>query len=359
MGYEFDFHQVGSGERSGDAISARFVADGYQSVIVIDGGTREAGLNLVDHINRYYETNYIDHVVLTHADDDHSSGLREVLKQCEVGALWIKRPWCYAEEIRWSFKNAWTSPGLAKRLRNEFPIVAELEEMAIDQGIPIHEPFAGSRIGPFIVLSPTKDLYLDLLPHMTRTPEPAQGLEFKGVGGSSQQSIFDRAKKAVFNVFETAGIETLQDGDQTSASNESSVVLYGEFDGKKFLTTGDAGEVALELSANVADQLRLPLRDFSLVMIPHHGSRRNVGPTILNRLIGPIQDYQEKKFTAVASASTADEDHPRRVVLNAFKRRGAYWVTTEGRTVNHRHELPLRTGWTAIPEGFFFDWVEE
>jgi len=32
-----------------------------------------------------------------------------------------------------------------------------------------------------------------------------------------------------------------------------------------------------------------PMQQFTFVQIPHHGSRRNVGPTVLNRLLGGIQ----------------------------------------------------------------------
>ena len=55
MQWEVDFLNVGEGERSGDAIALRFAPDltrapEGQTVIVIDGGTQEAGQRLVEHI---------------------------------------------------------------------------------------------------------------------------------------------------------------------------------------------------------------------------------------------------------------------------------------------------------------------
>ena len=77
--------------------------------------------------------------------------------------------------------------------------------------------------------------------------------------------------------------ERLKDGGVTSASNESSVVLYGDFgEGSKVLLTGDAGIRALSMASYYAEQYKLKLKDFTFIQIPHHGSRRNVGPTIWN-----------------------------------------------------------------------------
>jgi len=42
-------------------------------------------------------------------------------------------------------------------------------------------------------------------------------------------------------------------------------------------------------AAYFAEQAGLTITRLMFVQIPHHGSRRNVGPTILNRLVGPIQ----------------------------------------------------------------------
>lgn len=354
--FELDFHPVGSAGRSGDAISGRATVEQHWQSFVIDGGTTEAGAAMCDHIEKYYETNLINHVVLTHADDDHSSGLREVLNRFRVENLWIKRPWLFADQLVHAFKGNWTATGLAKRLRECFPIVAELEDLAISKGITIQPPFQGSVIGPFLVLSPSVNFYLELLPQMTRTPDAVNVDKRRG---TQPTNFLAEMLGIVGRVAESWGIETLKEGGETSASNESSIVLYGAIDGKPILTCGDAGQQALTKAADLAEAIGLPLRDFFLAQIPHHGSRRNVGPTILNRLFGDKMIVPYKRFNAIASAAKNDEHHPRKVVLNAFKRRGGYWATTENGVVQFRHNLERREGWSDIPEGPFFDEVEE
>ena len=61
--------------------------------------------------------------------------------------------------------------GLEKHLRTDcFPIVAELCETAEKGGTTLAEPFQGQPIGAFVVLAPTYQRYLALLPEMERTP---------------------------------------------------------------------------------------------------------------------------------------------------------------------------------------------
>ncbi len=63
MAYEIDFLPVGEGERSGDAIALRIgdlSARDKQLVLVIDGGTKESGEELVKHIKQYYQTDHVD-----------------------------------------------------------------------------------------------------------------------------------------------------------------------------------------------------------------------------------------------------------------------------------------------------------
>ena len=154
--------------------------------------------------------------------------------------------------------------------------------------------------------------------------------------------------------------ERLKDGGITSASNESSVVLYGSFEKGNVLLTGDAGINGLTWAANMADSLGLPLQQFSFVQIPHHGSRRNVGPTILTRLLGNKQQESDPtRFATFVSAPKDDEQHPRRIVLNAFKRRGARVIATQGSSKLHYGGFPKRDGYSDAEVLPFYTRVEE
>jgi beta-lactamase superfamily II metal-dependent hydrolase len=127
-------------------------------------------------------------------------------------------------------------------------------------------------------------------------------------------------------------------------------VLYGDFgSNRRVLLTGDAGIVALNLAANWADRSGFPLQQFNFVQVHHHGSRRNVGPTVLNRLLGPIQQQgTPSRFTAFVSAPKDDDSHPRKIVLNAFTRRGGNVVATQRSTKVYWGGFPPRPGYSSV-----------
>jgi len=192
VGYEIDFLPVGSGEKSGDAITLRYVRDGVSWVHVIDGGNEETGYRLVEHIVTHYGTRTIDNLVLTHGDDDHSSGLRVVLEHLQVGVVWMNRPWMHASDLVPLFRDTrWTAQGLERRLREDFPILNEVERVALKRGVPVFEVFQGSQIGAFTVLAPTRQRYLSSVPLFSRTPDPISALAGWNTLGKSLGGAFE------------------------------------------------------------------------------------------------------------------------------------------------------------------------
>jgi beta-lactamase superfamily II metal-dependent hydrolase len=345
MKCEVEFLPVGEGEKGGDAIVIRYGEEDAYNLMVVDGGNLDSGEQMVAHIRREFPTKYeIEHVVLTHADADHASGLRKLFGEFYIHHLWMHVPWLLAVEAKGLFKDKEISDDdLSDNVKKEYDILSELWDLAVANGTQIHHPFEGADIGPFKVLSPTRFAYLHLLPQFEKTPEPDQELLTQRnmwLGKSMVQNIF--AKLFDSKLFETLTwvaesheYETLRDGQRTSASNESSVVLYGDFGNHRILLTGDAGENALHWACDAAEQKGLALQTFTFVQIPHHGSRHNVGPTILNRLIGGIVPRgAQTTFSAFASVPKDDSKHPRKIVLNAFTRRGGRVSTTkEGKRV--------------------------
>lgn len=67
---EIDFLAVETA-KSGDAITVRYSVNGTTVVHVIDGGFLDTGDKVVEHLKTHYQTTYVDHVVLTHTDQDH------------------------------------------------------------------------------------------------------------------------------------------------------------------------------------------------------------------------------------------------------------------------------------------------
>lgn len=363
MDCEIEFLPVGEKSKGGDAILIRYGDRQNYSLMIVDGGNSESGQAMVKHVRAHFgQQAIIPDVVLTHADGDHASGLRDIVKELDVRRLWLHIPWLAAAAARPYFANKnWTDEGLAKELFQEYDIIAELVDIAIERNIPIYQPFAGSAIGPFQVLSPAQEVYGLLLPQFDRTPEPDQeAIEAAGfwIGKEPNfiQKLIDRVVAKAQNwITESWDRELLRDGGITSASNESSVVLYGDFGPRrKVLLTGDAGLWALNLAASHAEQNGLSLQDFMFVQVPHHGSRRNVGPAVLNRILGPIQPQNSGSlFSAYVSAPKNDDSHPRKMVLNAFTRRGGRVHATQGINKVFCGGFPFRPGYsTADPMPF-------
>ena len=362
MAYEIDFLAVGDGERSGDAIALRYSDGRTYRIHVIDGGDHAAGARMVDHIRKYYgDPNYIDAVTCTHGDDDHSSGLREVIKAFKVGGIWMNRPWLYASAIIEDFNDSrMTVASLKRHLQEKYPILAEIEALAEERGIPIHEAFQGDAWGAFTILAPSKERYIRLIPEFSRTPEQA---ESRPSSSSVWTSVLARAAQSVRGVAnevaETWGLETLEESVETTASNESSVVQLAQLDGERILLTGDAGVIALREAADFAEAWICDLPGIDFMQVPHHGSRRNLSPSSLNRWAGPRLLNKESRGTvAYASVAKATRTHPRKKVVNAFIRRGAKVYSTKGTTLWHHRGTPPRHRWKTATAHEFSERVE-
>ncbi len=217
------------------------------------------------------------------------------------------------------------------------------------------------------MLSPHREIYALLMPQFEKTPAPDQAaIEGTGFWLGKSPSLFAQilekaAAKVQKYIFESWENELLRDGGRTSASNESSVVLYGDFGPKRrVLLTGDIGVWGWSMAAHYADANGLQLQDFMFVQIPHHGSRRNVGPTVLNRVIGPILARNSAtRFSAFVSAPKKDESHPRKMVLNAFSRRGGRVLATQGAKRVFPDGFPARDGDEPVSAMPFASKVED
>jgi hypothetical protein len=215
--------------------------------------------------------------------------------------------------------------------------------------VQILEPFTAlaDSSGQLVVAGPSLAYYESLLPFFRGTPEPKVVLP-------PLERAFEAMRAVVAKVAETWGFETLSDDVATSAENNSSVILLFLCDGQSLLFTSDAGIPALTQAADILAASGLDPRSFNFIQVPHHGSKHNVGPTILNRLVGPKQSADVRLKVAVVSvAKEGAPDHPAKKVTNAFRRRGAYVFTTQGGKLLHGLNHPDR-GWpTQTPVPFY------
>ena len=353
MPFEVDFLPVG--DSYGDAIVVRYGEDNPGYLLhVIDGGRTETADTIIGHIEKYYPGYYINHMVVSHADDDHASGLVGVLESFTVKNLWMNRPWLYAQETLQHFHGNFTLQGLIQDMKDRHPYLVKLEELANAQGAQIHEVFQEATIGLFTVLAPTRDRYIALIPEFEKTPA-AYKTEDAAPKFGLLKSLTEAAKKWLEEKWD---VETLSDNPQppTSASNESCVVQYGALEeGKTVLLTADVGPVGLAEAADYAVTLGLSRPDF--VQVPHHGSRHNVTPDVLDRWLGPRQAQGTKIGTAFCSIGGKKPEYPRGQVKNAFMRRGYLVYANRTRTISH-YSGAGHAGFTPLTSEPFDDNVE-
>jgi hypothetical protein len=190
----------------------------------------------------------------------------------------------------------------------------------------------GANIGRFTVLAPTRERYISLIPKFEKTPT-----SYKADAASTSFPLLKSLAEAVKKwLDEKWDVETLFDNPQppTSASNESCVVQYATFEeGKNVLLTADVGPVGLNEAADFAAALRLSRPTF--VQVPHHGSRHNVTPKVLDRWLGPRKEKGSKIGTAYCSIGANKPEYPRGQVKNAFIRRGFKVFANRTKTISH------------------------
>lgn len=357
MAYEIDFLPVGDGSKSGDAIALRYgnLNSGdptQQMVIVIDGGYTDDGKALVELIKTQYHTNYVDVVVSTHPDQDHVTGLEVVLEQLRVGQLWMHQPWKHSQTLSLSRTLRFQSSQMSEKTTKSLQEASDLEAIAAQRGVPIHEPFTGTSTadGCFFVVGPDESYYDDLIAQLPTAASQASVLS----------KVLARAAELAQKLIpEGLHLETLTDSGETSIQNNTSVISVLNVDNRLSVFTGDAGIPSLERSMDKLERIGYTPGTAKFVQVPHHGSRRNVGPTILNRLLGEKGTTESRGTAFVSAAKAGAPKHPSKKVTNAFRRRGYMTHATVGSAKRHHYQAPSRAGYSASEALPLYSMVED
>ncbi|EKN4757175.1 TPA: competence protein ComEC [Yersinia enterocolitica] len=323
--YDLDFLAVGD-KTSGDAIFIR-TKRSFQGQIInlVDGGYSGTAENIILFMKKWYDTNVINNMILTHGDKDHISGLLKILEagQIEVERLWALFPWDYADDLinGGYFQNRNNVKWLQDELKRLYPLLSDLEVLAKEKEIPISTPFTGCLIGEFRVLSPTIELYLDNIASSTKTAEENKNRYY---GRELFESTFSKVRDISTSLREW-GFENFT-SENTSPENNNSVIQFATLKNQRVLLTGDAGVEALGLAINNLPQGGKPMAD--IFQVPHHGSRRNLSSELLDAIIGDKfatrrEAEAAERLTTIISAGKNDVNHPRKAVVRALYHRGA------------------------------------
>jgi len=310
--YHIRFFRVGEASKGGDAIVIEvFDEEDNPHIAIIDGGYADDGQRIVDYLVNKYSNGgknkvKVAYVFNTHPDLDHISGLKTVLEsdKLKIGYLLYNRPWRDAGlKKEWFSDGRITKDSLVNRIKKTFGVADELESLANKKGIKIHAAKAGLGCwnGVLQVLGPSDTLYKRNLLISDKTPDSFLSKYNKSYQPSSLSEEDYEPK-------EDEVIEWI-DEEQTSEINQTSIVLALVLGNYKFLFTGDAGKEALDEALDYWKSCGHETTEFSVVQLPHHGSRKNINPSILARLNAP-------EFVISCPPDGMKEGHPSRRLIN-------------------------------------------
>lgn len=339
MALEIDLLAVGDGTKSGDAILIRYgdldSGGRNQTVILIDGGYKNTARDIKRILEDYYRCKnsdgkyVIDLMILSHPDLDHVGGLVELSKdpEIEICGLLMQKPWEVVDPE--DFKDGRiTHKSLENRLRKSFKQAAELYDNVPKAKHLDTTPRCFTLNGAkFKILGPFDEFYRKMLLACPKTPDA------KVIEGKAQKIFCQKIEEEDF--IEGQKIEWNYD-ESTSEINETSLIILFEYEGHKVLLTGDAGKEALEEAIDTAQNNKIDLTDIDIIKLPHHGSRKNVTPEIMDQLGG------EGTRCYISCAEGDEGHHPSKRLVNMLNQKGFRVLTTIGGDLYKGFNAPYR-----------------
>lgn len=324
--YDIDFLAVenedADGSRSGDAIIVNVAdtATEAQRRIIVDGGFGATGDKVIERFRTWYDTDHVDLVISTHPDTDHLNGLLTVIETLDVDELMMHLPWNHN--------------GDADQLGNYEKIEA-VYDAAVERNIRITEPFTGlERFGGAVrILGPSISFYEARLTEAIE--EATSGIAAERFSKSKLSVLLAAGTDLLDRVLSLFPAETLTDTDDTGPRNQMSTITLIQEGERRMMLTGDAGISAIAAAADDYEVAVGPfaVKPLAFFQAPHHGSKHNLGPTILDRVVG-AQNSPHGSLTSFVSSAKASKKHPSPKVTNALGRRGAPVITTEGKNIH-------------------------
>ena len=336
LDYEIDF--IGNDTKgNSDAICFRWKdSNGRFHIGIYDCGTKSQANKMIKHIQKYYfkdmdkNERKIDCIVCSHADADHVRGVCTLLEAFSVDVLYANIPWKYAKCLKAMSTNYNSVERLISKLKKDYSDLAEAINYAVEHDIEIKDAFQGMPINAdILIIAPTEYEYI------------------KNIAESSKNHIKTAAESCGMQESYDSG---LLENPETSEENETSVVLLGMINDteKRFLLVGDSGVDNLQTALDYGKQKNYNIEGtVNFYQIPHHGGQHNLDDDTLNCMLGKNSKKKRVAFVSVGKGS----DHPRKNVVEAYKKRGVKVYKTEGNIIHHQSgSMPDRDGWIPLEE---------
>ncbi len=287
MSFEVRFLKAGSG----DAILVRFKGnDGKFHNILVDGG--EGGVaqdNLIPEVMSLIgkgKKEILDAIFITHSDDDHLQGIRQLFKELETKSLVNKVGMVYFNSLGLIYKNLikkrtskindhFTQSSETKlSTKNYFEFEKEMKRLKINMYNEVL--LAGSKLN-------IKGMSLTLL---SPNANALKKYWNKKISGSLKEKVTNLSgglqdySKDIRKMLKTE----IKTKNTTQYVNNTSIALMLEYKKKTFLLTSDSQPKRLIESLQALkfdDNNKIKLQGFQL---PHHGSIANINGDLLNMI---------------------------------------------------------------------------
>jgi len=319
-----------------DALIVEVDTNGSHDVILIDGGRNwEDGERVIRQLKTYYD-NRIDHLVLSHIDAEHARGLVHIVESLDpeqIGHAWVPRLEHHGVDSHRAVLTArrigrdaesTAVRSMAQHVADSVQVTQELLHRLEQRGIPTDEAFAdgNNRVGPMEVVGPTTEFFEECVQFYGDREMLDQVVE-QGV------SFRRRRTTGVAPVEADAVLREASDDPETQ--KQASLLLLLEYEGDKYLFTGDAGRRAFARCP-----ARDRLADLHWLKVPNHGNKHNLDPELLD-LFHPALAY-------ISTSGIGINPHPD--LLTALRNRGAVVYTTagSGNVWHRRGDVPPRKG---------------
>ena len=251
---------------SGDAILIHH----YNKNILIDGGNETSYLKgELTAINHKGE--YIDLLVITHHDDDHISGIIEILNQVESGL--------YGQNRDFIKQVIFNSPRSIKKIisSNEnlltYSQAQDVENLLLKINTRWDE----------VITSESNPIFFGDMKLTFLSPDKNILQNYSDNKGALLSSVLRCDWDTPMLKLEKWIDDASQDN---SISNKSSIVFLLECEGKKILFTGD---VTPDRFAQISDEMFRQNNNSPILIdymkLPHHGSYRNLNKEILSKIV--------------------------------------------------------------------------
>ena len=302
--YEVRFFRVGTSSKGGDAILIRLVDENNNpTVIVVDGGYKENGDRIIEYLDSL-GISTIDLVINTHPDIDHISGLIRLFEEegLTIKKLIMNRPWRDSNiTADYFYDGRITDNSVNKRMTEAFNYAFQLEQAAIakiGENNIIHPVVGNVYFDCLTILGPSKNLYRTKLLESDKTPTTID---------DSLTNFFSRTVKKLVRYIR--GFMPWKNED-TTPINETSIVSLLCLPDKNYLLTGDAGRNCLgEALDYKSTSNSIAYQSISVMQLPHHGSRKNVSPDLIQRV-------GAKEYIISCPPNGLESHHPSRRMVN-------------------------------------------